>query len=171
EGRHGGGAHRRPGAIERIRRRPEPDRPAVTLVLEEQPARDLRRLADAEREQSAGERVERPEMADLRAAKARLQRANDAGRRRTFRLVDEEKPVQAHSPSSSRFVPRRRSSTRCAVSGAVSYSNRSSGVTRSPRACPTSPRRKWLARASAFMVVGRVLSPPSVRTYTRATRR
>src|SRR5437667_5981587 len=110
-------------------------------------------------------------MPDLGPAESRLEAADHPGRCRPLGLVDQEDA--RHSSSSSRAAAARsRSSTRRAVSGCGSYSKRSSGVTRSPRARPTWPRRNVAARASARSAAARASAvSPSVRTYTRATRR
>src|SRR5438093_13444914 len=169
ERRDGRRVDRRAGAVERVGRGAEADRALVRLLLDEEVARHLGRLAEAEREEAARERVERTQVPDLGPPEPRLERTDYAGRGRPLRLVDQEDAGHSASPS---LAARSRSSTRRAVSGWVSYSKRSSGVTRSPSARPTRPLRKVAARASARSAAARAsTASPSVRTYTRATRR
>src|SRR5262249_36379098 len=154
------------GAVERVGLGAQPDRAGVRLALQQQIARDLGGLADAERQQAAGERIERAEVTDLRRPEPPLQPADGAGGRQPLRLVDEE-DAGHDSPSPSLPGPRRPSSssesTRRARSGVVSYSKRSSGVTRIPRLRPNPLRRNGVARASAFCVSRGVASTVSVR--------
>ena len=145
---------------------PEADRARVGLALEQQVARDLRRLAEAERQQPAGERVERAEVPDLRAAEAAA--SAPGSRRPTIMpsgLSTRRMPVTARPRRPVRRPPRRSSSsTRRAVSGVVSYSKRSSGVTRRPSARPSAPRRNGVARAQRAPAPRRgVASASSVR--------
>src|SRR6185503_9716728 len=122
----------------------------VCLLLEEQIAGNFRGFADAEGEQPTCERIECTEVTDLRAVEAVLQRADGSRRAHALRLVDEHDPRHVASSSSSPpWVPRNRSSRRRAVSGVVSYSNRSAGVTRRPSARPAAVRRNAVARSRA----------------------
>src|SRR5206468_10988968 len=123
---------------------PEADRALVPLLHAEALGRDLGGFAAAEREEPARERVERAQVPGLGPPEPRLERTDHPGRGRPLRLVDQEDAGHSASPS---LAARSRSSTRRAVSGCVSYSKRSSGVTRSPSARPTRPRRKVAARA------------------------
>src|SRR5262249_19088829 len=149
---HRGGRRDAAGAIESVGLRAEPDRAAVRLALEQQVARDLGGFSDAERQQAAGERIEGAEMADLGGPEARFWSAGGAGRRQALGLGDEEDAVHWSSSSSSsgaRRISSRSASPRRARSGVVSYSKRSSGVTRIPRERPRPARRNGVARASA----------------------
>src|SRR5262249_56647753 len=97
--------------VERVGEHAKADRSRVGLALREQVASDLRRLAETERQETAGEGIEGAEVTDLGPAEARLERADGAGRRRALRLVDEQEAGHRFSSSDSAAVPWRSSSS------------------------------------------------------------
>src|SRR5205823_12339744 len=98
----------------------EANRARVLLAFEQQVARHLRRLTEAERQEAARERVERAEVPHLGAAERRAQDTNHPRRRHRFGLVDQKDAGHTSSSSRGRAGPRKRASTRSAVSGTSS---------------------------------------------------
>ena len=81
-----------PGAVPGVGSGPERDHPLVDLVGGVEELGDLGRLAQAQRQQAGGERIQRTEMADL-AAQLTLDATHDFGGGQPFGLVDEKDAV------------------------------------------------------------------------------
>ena len=172
-------ATRLAGAIEGVGRDAEPDRPGVRLPLEEQIARDLRRLAEAERQEPARERDRGcprcPTFAPPRrgsSARGSPPPTSDPSGLSTSRMPVTRLLVAILVVAVARLAQQRiQRGARCP--GVVSYSKRSSGrdaqAERPPELrCEETASR---ARSAALRACAARASAASVRKKTRAVRR
>src|SRR5207244_1722636 len=141
ERRDGRRVDRRAGAVERVGRGAEADRALVRLLLDEEIARHLGRLAEAEREEAARERVERAQVSDLGVPAPTVSPSVRTYTRATRRSADMRTAVTVRSRSRGSFASRRKTVASSACTRWATRSGRRSAIAPGSESVNESPDR------------------------------